>query len=367
MKKTDHHPILSWLFSSGVSNLTVSYVKPDVSRLKKFFDRLWKEYPLKSASKNRQPTKRCRQALARKQSQLTAMLVQRMFGGDVLHGRANGVTHYWNRVGSKEFDLTKNKNAKDLTPICAGRPLTHPFKELAALIKMEKKLCLQIVVINLPLLAEPFIYQGRDSHEVWLTDGANTVLLNTKHSVRNWSLPTVQSSENPPIFRSTLPELDDGQLEEIIKNAKVYFNLISELQKIPARDDTLFKHKILGLLLNNIWVAEAVIEEMKKILEYRLRATSFDLHFKVGTARCVPEGYIVRIAVDRFCLVKPGGKIYSLAIRRYDAVPLFRYVKCWETIASKHKEHFIGDKRDYHLIATAVGKFNPALATVLAS
>lgn len=52
-----------------------------------------------------------------------AVLVQGMFGGDVLSGKVQGVMHYWNRLpGGFEADLTSCQFGGDgMTPLAKGR------------------------------------------------------------------------------------------------------------------------------------------------------------------------------------------------------------------------------------------------------
>jgi hypothetical protein len=49
------------------------------------------------------------------------MIVQDLFGGDILEGRVGGIPHYWNRVGTREIDLTGDQFGKPAIQVKKGK------------------------------------------------------------------------------------------------------------------------------------------------------------------------------------------------------------------------------------------------------
>jgi hypothetical protein len=50
---------------------------------------------------------------------LAAMVVQDLFGGEILFGQVNNVPHYWNRVGKREIDVTGDQFGAGTPPVRA--------------------------------------------------------------------------------------------------------------------------------------------------------------------------------------------------------------------------------------------------------
>jgi len=56
---------------------------------------------------------------------VTALLVKRLFGGEVMRGKVNGETHYWNRIKGVEIDFTSDQydGGDGFTPVTTGKPV----------------------------------------------------------------------------------------------------------------------------------------------------------------------------------------------------------------------------------------------------
>jgi hypothetical protein len=61
------------------------------------------------------------------QCAVTALIVQDLFGGEVLRGFVNGIEHYWNRLPKKgEVDLTRTQ-FDDVREIASVTPVSRDF------------------------------------------------------------------------------------------------------------------------------------------------------------------------------------------------------------------------------------------------
>lgn len=55
-----------------------------------------------------------------------ATMLQGIFGGDIVTGRVKGITHYWNRIDGKEYDLTSCQFGGDgYFPLKKGRKVNR--------------------------------------------------------------------------------------------------------------------------------------------------------------------------------------------------------------------------------------------------
>jgi len=62
---------------------------------------------------------------SRGQCYVTALLVEVMFGGEIIHGKIDGESCYWNRVGNSEVDLTSDQYGGDgFHPVTRGQKTT---------------------------------------------------------------------------------------------------------------------------------------------------------------------------------------------------------------------------------------------------
>lgn len=303
---------------------------------------------------------------SRGQCYTTALLINKLFNGEIVKGEVFGKAHYWSRIGKAEFDFTSDQyNGDGFVPITKGEPLKHTPKGTNRRFQLLLKRFLeQQARLNLPLFAEPVIYNTYDPREIEVTDGGNTITLRTAHSTKKFSLP---KTGYPPVTSLGI-KLTDEQLKRVLENPKGYFKLLLDLQSllwhVPPPDLT----KALFLLFEDVFAAEALIETLKATVNQLTRCSELDICFKVNTARSIPGGYLVRLDLNRFCLVNEDGVTRLLMVGAgMDRIKrLFKYVKCLEPIPPGCLRRFRGTLREYGIIASTVGKHAPALAAVLA-
>jgi len=300
------------------------------------------------------------------QCYVTALLINKLFNGEVIKGKVFGETHYWNRIGKVEFDLTSDQYSGDgFAPITKGKPLKLASKGNNRRFQLLlKKFQVQQARLNLPLFAEPLIYKTFDSGEIGITDGANTLTIRTAHSTKKLSLPKTDDH----LVTSVGIKLTDEQVKRILENPKIYFKLLLDLQSLQWQCSPQDLKKALFLLFENVFAGETLIEKFKTIVDQLLRYSAFDVHFKINTARLIPSGYIIRLDLNRFCLVNKDGVTHLLILGTgIDRTKrLFQYVKCLEPIPFGCLHRFRGTQREYSIIASVVGKHMPVLAAVLA-